>query len=139
MVESLLHTAPHVTTMFEVDLTAVLAHRERHRADFAAARRVADAHGLLSRCAASTRSAQCPRRIAAGLDDALEIYDNIDIGVGTAVEGKGLVVPIVRRRRRWICSASRATLCDLVARARAKTSSRRRTCAAARSRSRTTA
>ncbi|HKQ81186.1 MAG TPA: 2-oxo acid dehydrogenase subunit E2 [Steroidobacteraceae bacterium] len=34
MVESLLHTAPHVTTVFEVDLTAVLAHRARHRADF---------------------------------------------------------------------------------------------------------
>ena len=32
MVESLLHTAPHVTTIFEVDLSAVLAHRARHQA-----------------------------------------------------------------------------------------------------------
>jgi len=27
MVQSLLHTAPHVTTVFEADLTAVLEHR----------------------------------------------------------------------------------------------------------------
>ena len=31
MVTSLLHTAPHVTTVFEADFGAVLAHRERHR------------------------------------------------------------------------------------------------------------
>jgi len=35
MVHSLLHTAPHVTTVFEANLTAVLAHRERHREEFA--------------------------------------------------------------------------------------------------------
>src|SRR5512146_202982 len=35
MVESLLHTAPHVTTVFEVDMSAVLAHRQRHREEFA--------------------------------------------------------------------------------------------------------
>ncbi|HWW20281.1 MAG TPA: 2-oxo acid dehydrogenase subunit E2, partial [Steroidobacteraceae bacterium] len=29
-------------------------------------------------------------------DDSLEIFDPIDIGVGTAVEGKGLIVPVVR-------------------------------------------
>ena len=31
MVASLLHTAPHVTTVFEADFGAVLAHRDRHR------------------------------------------------------------------------------------------------------------
>jgi 2-oxoglutarate dehydrogenase E2 component (dihydrolipoamide succinyltransferase) len=35
MVQSLLHTAPHVTTVFEADLTAVLEHRQRHKEDFA--------------------------------------------------------------------------------------------------------
>src|SRR4029079_11024067 len=34
MVDSLLNTAPHVTTIFELDLSAVLAHRAKHRADF---------------------------------------------------------------------------------------------------------
>ncbi len=34
MVQSLLQTAPHVTTVFEADLTAIQAHRSAHRADF---------------------------------------------------------------------------------------------------------
>ena len=51
-------------------------------------------------------------------DDALEVYETVDIGVGTAVEGKGLVVPVVRACSRSICSASRRRSADLVARAR---------------------
>ena len=35
MVQSLLHTAPHVTTVFEVDMSAVLAHRLQYRDEFA--------------------------------------------------------------------------------------------------------
>src|SRR5262249_40640309 len=34
MVQSLLHTAPHVTTVFEADMSAVMAHRTQQRADF---------------------------------------------------------------------------------------------------------
>src|SRR5262249_2857150 len=34
MVQSLLQTAPHVTTVFEADLSAVIAHRSVHRAEF---------------------------------------------------------------------------------------------------------
>ena len=34
MVESLLHTAPHVTTVFEADLSAIIAHRAAHKEDF---------------------------------------------------------------------------------------------------------
>src|SRR5262249_31924593 len=35
MVQSLLHTAPHVTTVFEANLGAVLQHRAAHREEFA--------------------------------------------------------------------------------------------------------
>ena len=35
MVQSLLRTAPHVTTVFEADLTRVLKHRQLHRDEFA--------------------------------------------------------------------------------------------------------
>src|SRR5262249_22172533 len=34
MVESALRTSPHVTAVFEADLSAVVAHRGRHKADF---------------------------------------------------------------------------------------------------------
>ena len=118
MVESLLHTAPHVTTIFELDLTAVLAHRAKHRADF-------EQHGasltltayFLAACVDAIR--EVPEANSRWLDDALEIYENIDIGVGTAVEGKGLVVPVVRAVETLDLFGIAKTLADLVARARA--------------------
>ncbi|MGC5124329.1 2-oxo acid dehydrogenase subunit E2, partial [Escherichia coli] len=35
MVQSLLHTAPHVTTVFEADLGPVLEHRSAHKDEYA--------------------------------------------------------------------------------------------------------
>jgi 2-oxoglutarate dehydrogenase E2 component (dihydrolipoamide succinyltransferase) len=117
MVESLLHTAPHVTTIFELDLSAVLAHRARHRADFEqrGASLTLTAY-FLSACVDAIR--EVPEVNSRWSDDALEIYDNIDIGVGTAVEGKGLVVPVVRAVESLDLFGIARALSDLVARAR---------------------
>jgi 2-oxoglutarate dehydrogenase E2 component (dihydrolipoamide succinyltransferase) len=117
MVDSLLHTAPHVTTIFEVDLSTVLAHRSKHRADFE--RRGASltlTAYFLAACVDAIR--EVPEANSRWLDDALEIYENIDIGVGTAVEGKGLVVPVVRAVESLDLFGIAKTLSDLVARAR---------------------
>jgi len=118
MVDSLLHTAPHVTTIFELDLTAVLAHRAKHRADFEqrGASLTLTAY-FLAACVDAIR--EVPEANSRWLDDALEIYENIDIGVGTAVEGKGLVVPVVRAVESLDLFGIAKTLADLVARARA--------------------
>ena len=117
MVESLLHTAPHVTTIFEVDLTAVLAHRARHRADFEqrGASLTLTAY-FLAACVNAIR--EVPEVNSRWSDDALEVFDNIDIGVGTAVEGKGLVVPVVRAVQSLDLFGIARALSDLVARAR---------------------
>jgi 2-oxoglutarate dehydrogenase E2 component (dihydrolipoamide succinyltransferase) len=117
MVESLLHTAPHVTTIFEVDLGAVLAHRANHRADFEqrGASLTLTAY-FLAACVDAVR--EVPEANSRWTDDALEIYENIDIGVGTAVEGKGLVVPVVRAVQSLDLFGIAQALSDLVARAR---------------------
>jgi 2-oxoglutarate dehydrogenase E2 component (dihydrolipoamide succinyltransferase) len=117
MVESLLHTAPHVTTIFELDLSAVLAHRAQHRADFEqrGASLTLTAY-FLAACVVAIR--EVPEVNSRWSDDALEIYDNIDIGVGTAVEGKGLVVPVVRAVESLDLFGIARALSDLVARAR---------------------
>jgi len=117
MVDSLLHTAPHVTTIFEADLTAVLAHRARHRAEL-------EQQGVsltltayfLAACAAAIR--EVPEANSRWTDEALEIYDTIDIGVGTAIEGKGLVVPVVRNVQSLELFAIARELGGLVTRAR---------------------
>jgi 2-oxoglutarate dehydrogenase E2 component (dihydrolipoamide succinyltransferase) len=117
MVDSLLHTAPHVTTIFEADLGAVLAHRERHRADFEqrGASLTLTAY-FLAACVDAIR--EVPEANSRWTDEALEIFDTIDIGVGTAVEGKGLVVPVVRSVQSLDLFGIARSLADLVARAR---------------------
>lgn len=117
MVASLLHTAPHVTSLFEVDLGAVLAHRDQHRAEFE--QRGASltlTSYFLAACVEAIR--EVPEANSRWTDEALELWETIDIGVGTAVAGKGLVVPVVRDvQRRDLYSIARE-LGELVARAR---------------------
>jgi len=95
MVESLLHTAPHVTTVFEADLSAVIAHRAAHKEDF-------QRQGVsltftayfVAACVDAIR--EVPEANSRWTDEALIVPDTINIGVATALEGKGLVVPVVR-------------------------------------------
>jgi 2-oxoglutarate dehydrogenase E2 component (dihydrolipoamide succinyltransferase) len=95
MVLSLLQTAPHVTTVFEAVLTAVMAHRAAHRAEFQ--ERGAPLTFTAYFLAAVVDALKAvPEANSRWTDTALEIYDDIHIGVATAVEGVGLVVPVVR-------------------------------------------
>lgn len=95
MVESLLHTAPHVTTVFEADLGAVLAHRAKHKAEFE--RRgtplTLTAYFALA-CVDAIRAV--PEANSRWTDDALEVHRHVDIGIATALEDRGLVVPVLR-------------------------------------------
>lgn len=95
MVESLLHTAPHVTTVFEANLSAVMAHRAAHKEEF-------QRQGVsltftayfLAACVDAIR--EVPEANSRWTEDALIVPDTVNIGVATALEGKGLVVPVVR-------------------------------------------
>ena len=117
MVESLLHTAPHVTTVFEVDLGAVLAHRAQHRADFESrgASLTLTAY-FIAACADAVRAV--PEANSRWTDEALLIPNAIDIGVGTAIEGRGLVVPVVRNVASLDLFEISRRLAELVRRAR---------------------
>ena len=116
MVESLLHTAPHVTTSSR-PTWALCSRTASATRGLRAARRVADADGVFPR-----GLRRCDPRGAGGeqsLDRRrAEIPDTINIGVGTAVEGKGLVVPVVRNVQCAGPVRDRAELGELVARAR---------------------
>lgn len=117
MVESLLHTAPHVTTVFEADLSAVLAHRAKHRDEFASrgASLTLTAY-ILAACVDAIR--EVPEVNSRWTDEALDILGSMDIGVGTALEGKGLVVPVVRNVQNLDLFGIARDLGELVSRAR---------------------
>ena len=95
MTRSLLE-APHVTTLFEADLTRVLAHRARHAADYQArgARLTLTAY-IVSACARALR--EIPEVNATFHSDALELHADANIGVGTALGNRGLIVPVIHR------------------------------------------
>ena len=117
MVESL-RVAPHVTAVFEADMTAVLAHRARHRADFE--RRGASptlTAYVLQACVAALRAV--PEANSRWTDSALELFDAMHIGVATALGERGLVVPVVRDVQALDLFGIARSLGDLVARARA--------------------
>ncbi len=93
MVRSLLQTAPHVTTVFEADLSAVLRHRSAHRDAYASegAPLTLTAY-FLQACVKAIRAV--PEVNSRWTDTELEIFDSIHIGVATALETE-LVVPVL--------------------------------------------
>jgi 2-oxoglutarate dehydrogenase E2 component (dihydrolipoamide succinyltransferase) len=117
MVESLLHTAPHVTTVFEADLGAVLAHRAANRAKFEqrGAPLTLTAY-FIAACVEAMRAV--PEANARWTADALELNRQLDIGVATALGERGLIVPVVRDVAALDLFGIATKLADLTGRAR---------------------
>jgi 2-oxoglutarate dehydrogenase E2 component (dihydrolipoamide succinyltransferase) len=118
MVQSLLHTAPHVTSVFEADMSAVVAHRTRHQEEFAG-RGAALTLSAYFVAAAVDGIRAVPEANSRWNDDALEVFDTINIGVAAAIEGGGLIVPVLRAVERCDLFEIAHGLNDLVTRARA--------------------
>jgi 2-oxoglutarate dehydrogenase E2 component (dihydrolipoamide succinyltransferase) len=117
MVRSL-QQAPHVTTLFEADLTRVLAHRARFADSFEAqgVRLTLTAYFIVA-CARGLRAH--PKVNATFRDDALELHGDANIGVGTALGQEGLIVPVLHRAQELNLFGVALRLGQLVAAARA--------------------
>jgi 2-oxoglutarate dehydrogenase E2 component (dihydrolipoamide succinyltransferase) len=95
MVESLLHTAPHVTNVFQCEMSAVLADRAARKADF-------ERRGLsltltayfVAACVDALRAV--PEANGRWSEEAILLSDRMDIGIATALGDRGLVVPVIR-------------------------------------------
>lgn len=109
--------APHVTAVFECDLSAIMAHRRKHKAAFEkdGANLTFTAYFL---AAAAQAMKVAPAINSRWYDDRLDIYDDINIGIGTALGDKGLVVPVVRQCQRQSLLGIAHSLTDLIGRAR---------------------
>ncbi len=118
MVTSLMHTAPHVTSVFEADLTAVMRHRAAHKAEFGkrATPLTLTAYFVAASVAAIRKVPQANSRWH---DDHLEIFTDINIGIGTALGDQGLIVPVLHQAEQKNLKGIAAGLADLTGRARA--------------------
>ena len=116
MVESLLHTAPHVTTVFDVEMGEVLAHRQRHREAFARQGVTLTLTAYFAQAAVAAIRA-VPEANSRWTETALEIYDTVNLGIATAAQA-GLVVPVLRHAESLDLLETARRLEDLVRRAR---------------------
>lgn len=91
-----LTTAPHVTALFEADFGAVLAHRRAAKAEFEARGVPLTLTAYLVVAAAAAMKA-VPVVNSRWHDDFVEVFADVNIGVGTALADGGLVVPVVHR------------------------------------------
>lgn len=89
-------TAPHVTAMVEADFSAIIAHRNAHKARFSE-QGYALTFTAYFLAAAAQAMVAAPAVNSRWHDDELELFEDINIGVGTALGDEGLVVPVVHR------------------------------------------
>ncbi len=96
MVESLLHTSPHVTSVFEMDMSNIIEHRRWHKKEFSE-RGVKLTFSAYFLAASVAGIKAVPQMNAKFHDDALELFDDVNIGVATALGDDGIVVPVVQQ------------------------------------------
>lgn len=119
MVRSLT-VAPHVTAMFEADFSAIIAHREASKAAF-------QQQGINLTLTAYIVLAVVEAMKAVPIvnsrwhDDFVEVFDDVNVGVGTALGDKGLVVPVVHRAQTLSLMGVAARLQEATAMARGGT------------------
>jgi len=111
--------APHVTAMFEADFSAIMRHRERHKEGFAKKGVKLTYTAYLVAAAAEAMKA-APAINSRWHDDRLELFDDVNIGVGTALGEKGLIVPVLRKVQTLNLKGIAAGLDELIEKARAE-------------------
>lgn len=91
-----LATAPHVTSVFEADFSAITMHRAANKQHFEQAG--ANLTFTVYFIAAAAKAMEAaPAVNGRWYEDRIDIFDDINIGVGTALGEKGLIVPVIHR------------------------------------------
>jgi 2-oxoisovalerate dehydrogenase E2 component (dihydrolipoyl transacylase) len=111
------HTAPHATAWFEVDMSAVVAARERLRAEFETREGVPLTYLPFVVLAAVEGLRRFPIVNSAWEGDRIVLKGAIHVGIAVAVPD-GLVVPVVKHADRYSLAGLARILHDLITRAR---------------------
>lgn len=118
MVRSKLHTSPHVTTVFEIDMGNVLAHREANKAAFA---KQGVNLTLTAYFASATVTALQNNRYlnAQWTDDGIYLHNAVHLGIAVALD-EGLIVPVIKNAHDYNLLGLARAVNDVATRARAK-------------------
>jgi len=109
-------TAPHVTSVFEADLSQVISDRTRRKAQNPETVPSVTAY-LIKAALMAIR--KVPEVNSKWHEGHLEIFDWVNFGVGTALDSGGLVVPVIREAHTLDLLTISSRLRELTAKARA--------------------
>lgn len=111
-------TSPHVTTVFEIDLTAVLKHRQAHK-DMAAKQGINLTLTAYFVMATVEGLRVVPTLNARWTDDGIYLINRYDIGMAVAIDN-GLIVPVIKNAGDLNLLGTARAVNDLATRARNK-------------------
>ncbi len=100
--------APHVTAVFEADFSAIIAHRNKHKEAYAKTGAPLTFSAYIIRAASEAMNV-APNVNARWHDDFLEVFEDVNIGMGVALGDKGLIVPVIKRAQTLSCKRNRCT------------------------------
>ncbi len=118
MVRSKLQTAPHVTTVFEVDMSGVMAHWQANMEPYVqqGVKLTLTAYFVL----ALVRAAQSqPALNSQWADNGLYVYNAVNVGMAVALPD-GLIVPVIKNAQDLNLTGLARQVSDLASRARSK-------------------
>ena len=87
-------TAPHVTAIFECDYGAVISDRTRRKAAKSGPVPTFTAY-IVAACVKALQ--EVPKVNSRWHDDAVEVFDDINIGLGVSLGDGGLIVPVIHK------------------------------------------
>jgi 2-oxoglutarate dehydrogenase E2 component (dihydrolipoamide succinyltransferase) len=116
MVQSM-SAAPHVTSVFDADLSAVVAHRAANKGEFESRGAKLTYTAYFVKAAVQALEA-VPEANSRWYDDHLEIFEDYNIGVATALPKGGLIVPVIKKAQDLDLFGIAERLGDLTERAR---------------------
>ncbi|MFT3729009.1 MAG: 2-oxo acid dehydrogenase subunit E2 [Terricaulis sp.] len=108
-------TAPHVTSVFEADFSAIAAHRAKHKAAY----KTPLTYSAYFVRAAAVAMQAAPNVNSRWHENELEVFDSVNIGIGVALGDKGLIVPVIREAQALSLADTATRLHDAIERARA--------------------
>lgn len=113
-------TSAHVTSFTEIDMSGIVAHREKHKADF-----LSREGTKLTYTPYFLHGAIEPMRAHPLMNSSVEgsqivVKKDFHIGIAVAIGTKGLLVPVVRNAGQQNLTGLAHTVADLAARARNK-------------------
>ncbi|MNB89278.1 Dihydrolipoyllysine-residue succinyltransferase component of 2-oxoglutarate dehydrogenase complex [compost metagenome] len=97
--EHMLHSvtvAPHVTAVFEADFSRIIAHRKLYKEEFSKQGvNLTFTSYFVAACVEAMRVA--PEVNSRWHADHLELFTDVNIGIGAALGDKGLIVPVIHQ------------------------------------------